>query len=856
MKIWKTRLWKPLLANALALLHAGAMAAPTVTVTALNSGQASESGPTPGFFEFTRTGDLSTALAVNFVLGGTATRGEDYLVWETNALFSAGASRTHVTILPCNDARAEGVETVVLTVDDGPDDVAGGAQVATVAISDRFVAGRPGVWDGVATGADGLPSIAADITYLDAWITNGQLNIAVGLADAGNPLNQLEIFLDTDQRRETGDWRPGHVAGLEFRVHGAAGFLAGYELYRLPTNAPAEPWRIEDDLFVAAGAGTVVDDGVTYSIPLTRLGSPVAVDVFVASHVGAGVTAFRGVGDRVPRFGALDTACRQIVVRRPARTRRASVTDPSGDVNGVGFDLRGAEIEVVADQFMMALRFGAFFDPANTLLFPGPMGEVLIDGDRSVLTGAFPMGVSIPTWGADAVLEYDLSTPVPVFLLVPFSSGHSVDFGQGRNDGRWVSPGGRELIFSGSISLLDPLLVGLGRATPERVACDGRVVLQTATFNQLGGLSEDGFADRVPGGARVLDSETSRVLEPLAWEPARTISVIDPLDYPPPPLSGQDLVQVDVEIVRNLLVIKGTLSAWGVTDAGNVFEVALDADSNASTAPLGALRNGAAGPVIGVDYRLQMHSVDTGGAKPIYIGLLLLPDGTTLRVDAAVFAQPNLNIAQPGGFTVTLPLDALSPSGPQIRFLVTAARPDFGLHLLDIAPSSPMVLNTTAAVAPFLSFPPRSQEVTAGEPVQFIATAGGSAPLAWQWHRNGIALPGQTNITLAFNGAGASDAGDYTVTVSNDAGSITSPVAVLTVHPAPRFTGLVRRPGRGVEITLTGQPGRVLEVQVSTNLVHWLPLIILTNVAGTSTCLDPAEDPSPARFHRAHLLAR
>ena len=66
------------------LLLAGAtgmaMAAdPTVTVIAETS-VASEAGPTPGIFKFTRAGDTSQALVVNFTLSGTASPG-DYLIW-------------------------------------------------------------------------------------------------------------------------------------------------------------------------------------------------------------------------------------------------------------------------------------------------------------------------------------------------------------------------------------------------------------------------------------------------------------------------------------------------------------------------------------------------------------------------------------------------------------------------------------------------------------------------------------------------------------------------------------------------------------------------------------------------------
>src|SRR5256886_1578662 len=47
---------------------------PTVSVVATDA-DASEQGPNPGEFTFTRTGDTSFDLTVNYTLGGTATKG-------------------------------------------------------------------------------------------------------------------------------------------------------------------------------------------------------------------------------------------------------------------------------------------------------------------------------------------------------------------------------------------------------------------------------------------------------------------------------------------------------------------------------------------------------------------------------------------------------------------------------------------------------------------------------------------------------------------------------------------------------------------------------------------------------------
>ncbi len=66
----------------------------------------------------------------------------------------------------------------------------------------------------------------------------------------------------------------------------------------------------------------------------------------------------------------------------------------------------------------------------------------------------------------------------------------------------------------------------------------------------------------------------------------------------------------------------------------------------------------------------------------------------------------------------------------------------------------------------------------------FSVVAAGTSPLSYQWQQNGFALPGRTDSTLALTGIQDSDAGSYTVVVSNSVGQITSsPAALVLTHP-------------------------------------------------------------------------
>src|SRR5205807_6651765 len=88
--------------------------------------------------------------------------------------------------------------------------------------------------------------------------------------------------------------------------------------------------------------------------------------------------------------------------------------------------------------------------------------------------------------------------------------------------------------------------------------------------------------------------------------------------------------------------------------------------------------------------------------------------------------------------------------------------------------SAAMLTVSAAAVAPSITMQPLSQTVTAGQPASFSVTAAGTAPLSYQWNKNGAAISGATSSTYATAATTSSDNGaQFTVVVSNAAGSAT-----------------------------------------------------------------------------------
>lgn len=94
------------------------------------------------------------------------------------------------------------------------------------------------------------------------------------------------------------------------------------------------------------------------------------------------------------------------------------------------------------------------------------------------------------------------------------------------------------------------------------------------------------------------------------------------------------------------------------------------------------------------------------------------------------------------------------------------------------APAAP----PPSSVAPSISVHPQSQGVEKGGTVTFSVVASGTPAPSYQWRRNGANLSAATSATLALTNVQGQDRGDYTVQVSNSAGSVTSNPATLTVH--------------------------------------------------------------------------
>jgi kumamolisin len=158
-------------------------------------------------------------------------------------------------------------------------------------------------------------------------------------------------------------------------------------------------------------------------------------------------------------------------------------------------------------------------------------------------------------------------------------------------------------------------------------------------------------------------------------------------------------------------------------------------------------------------------------------------------------------VSNPGGTTLGLlgPLIYPLHGTPSINDITTGNNGFFLAGVgydLCTGLGSPNITNLASflsTVKPIITAQPQSVTVNAGSSFSIFVTAtgngtGGStsgANLSYQWYKNGVLQPGVTGYAYSIFNTQLSDAGSYTVIVSDSAGSISSSAAKVTVNAPP-----------------------------------------------------------------------
>jgi hypothetical protein len=143
---------------------------------------------------------------------------------------------------------------------------------------------------------------------------------------------------------------------------------------------------------------------------------------------------------------------------------------------------------------------------------------------------------------------------------------------------------------------------------------------------------------------------------------------------------------------------------------------------------------------------------------------------------------------------------------------------------------------------------PNSQTNNVGQTAQFLVAASGLPAPTYHWQTNGVNLTdggnisGSTTTNLVISNLSITNAGNYTVVVSNGLASVTSTVATLTVLTAPPVVYLTNHLS-GTSMVLSWPQGTLLQ---ATNLTGpWV-----TNTATSPYTLSPT---NPVMFYRIRV---
>ncbi len=189
------------------------------------------------------------------------------------------------------------------------------------------------------------------------------------------------------------------------------------------------------------------------------------------------------------------------------------------------------------------------------------------------------------------------------------------------------------------------------------------------------------------------------------------------------------------------------------------------------------------------NYAVARFTVPAGGdgtyqlltsARPGYSASLQLDtDFHVARNNLEIFGV-QLNGSQTADYTNTLALAA----GDTIDFAVGRGA-DNSYIWSQLKVEAILDRVSSNGVPPTIVSHPTNQAVVEGSSATFSVSASGSAPLKHQWRRDATAIPDATNSTLILTNVQLSQAGSYSVVVSNVFGMATSQTAMLTVLGAP-----------------------------------------------------------------------
>lgn len=131
---------------------------------------------------------------------------------------------------------------------------------------------------------------------------------------------------------------------------------------------------------------------------------------------------------------------------------------------------------------------------------------------------------------------------------------------------------------------------------------------------------------------------------------------------------------------------------------------------------------------------------------------------------------------------------------------------DSGSYVVIVTNAFGVVASAPAVIAvagpPTILEAPADKAVLVGQTLTLNVNASGAGPLTFQWQRNGQPIAGATTAAFVLPQVSITDAGAYTVVVTNSAGSTVSAAGTVTVGTSAIANLSIRAPAGAAERTL------------------------------------------------------
>jgi hypothetical protein len=315
-------------------------------------------------------------------------------------------------------------------------------------------------------------------------------------------------------------------------------------------------------------------------------------------------------------------------------------------------------------------------------------------------------------------------------------------------------------------ALLSPIVQGL-RAVLLPAAAMGAVhSLAGATTQLVGSVSQ-------PARATVGVSFTEGiVIQGLGVSFAQSWAIGNTL---PPGITVQGAVLQGGRLVVNpsngTVLISGTpttAGTFGFTVSGYQFTNLTGPVTNATATIIVAAAPNAAPTITRAPASLTAVAGTSATLAVTFAGapaptLQWSKDGTAIKgATGAALVLNNVSAADAGNYTVTL------------------------TNSLGATTSQPAAVAVSVLqVAPAFSVVPVGKTAISGENLKLVVVVTGTPTPALQWSKDGVLIRGATESVLTLPNVQGTDAGSYTVSASNSAGTVVSVAAKVLVNPAP-----------------------------------------------------------------------